>query len=167
MKRFQTLFLLLAVLFVAVPVCHAQGLAERRAIKEYQDKIYPDLKKQIDTAAGFEVKTTVAWDKLTIAEQSEHYLDKTYFTNILFMPLVRALQSITKDDMGKTALKEKLKEIVITFDSAKIDSDGHIKFDAGVLTINYEPWVNSSEDESDSYFKERVSDITKTLESKL
>jgi hypothetical protein len=148
---------------------NAQGLAERRAIKEYQDKKYPELKKQVAAAAGFDVKTTVHWDKLALPGQAEHYLEDEYITWIFFSPLIEALKSITKDDMGKAALKDKLKEILITYDAATAPisnyKDGW-KFENGILTINYQPWVNTGGPDTNE-FKDRTKAIRENLEEKL
>ena len=173
MKSFRTLSLLLATLLlglgVSLQTASAQGLAERRAIKEYQEKKYPDLKKKIDEAAGFEVKVTVNWDELTVEGQSENYMNDTYFSDIYFYPLIEALKSVTKDEMGKQALKAKLKEVVIKYDSSTAPISNYEEgwpFKDGILTINYQPGVNSSGRDS-SEFKDRVSALTKNLEKGL
>lgn len=170
MVRFAAILFTLVAFFVqSIGDAHAQGLAERRAIKEYQDTKFPDLKKQIDSAAGFEVKVTVHWDKLAIPGQAEHYLKDEYISDIFFYPLIEALKGVTKDEMGKSALKDKLKEIVITYDPATAPASNYKdgwKFDGSVLTINYQPWTNS-DGRDGTNFKERVEAIRGNLEEKL
>ncbi len=168
-KRLLFTFLVLA----SFPLCSisasAQGLAERRALKEYQEKKYPDLKKQIDEAAGFDVKVSVDWDKLALPGKAEHYLEDEFFTQIYFAPTIEALKNITKDQMGKESLKGKLKEIVVTFDSATApisDYKSGWPFENGILKINYEPWVNSGGPGTSNY-EERVKAIQSNLEEKL
>ena len=168
-KRLIATLLLAAAPFLAVPHAHAQGLAERRGIQEYQDKVFPDLKKQISDAAGFDVKVTVNWDKLALPGKSEHYLDEEFITQIFFRPLIAALKDVTKDAMGKNALKDKLKEIVVTYEpgTAPIsDYKNGWKFDGGVLTLNGEPWANSGGPDTDN-FKDRMNAIKQNLEEKL
>ena len=147
----------------------AQGLAERRAIKEYESSKFPEFKKQISDAVGPEVKITVDWDKLAVAGQSEHYLEDDYLTNVFFAPLVDGLKRVTSDEMGKNALKGKLKEVVITFDSATLKAPEYkegSKFENGVLMLNQEPWTNSGGPDTD-YFKDRAKAIQQNLEEKL
>lgn len=163
------LIALIAGLNILPVAAHAQGLAERRAIKEYQEKKLPDLKKQIDDAAGFDVKLTVDWDKLAVPGKADHYLEDEFISDIFFYPLIEALKRVTKDEMGKTALKSQLKEVVMTFDPATApvsDYKGGWKFENGKLTINYEPWVNSQGRDTDE-FKARVEAIQSNLEEKL
>ena len=132
------------------------GLAERRALKEYQETKYVEIKKQIDQAAGFELKVSVQWEKIAGAGDASHYLEEDYFTKVYFIPLIDALKEITKDEMGKAAAKEKLKEVVVTNDSS---AEAAASFKNGLLLLNYPPWTNSA------YFNERTQQITKVLEA--
>lgn len=168
-RLFATIVGVLALLGVNSSSAQAQGLAERRAIKEYQDTKYPEFKKQIDAAAGFDVKVTVSWDKLALPGQAEQYLKDEYISDIFFYPLIEALKDVTKDEMGKASLKDKLKEIVITYDAATAPASNYKSgwpFENGVLTINYQPWTNSDGRDGSSY-KERVQALRENLEEKL
>ena len=139
------------------------GLAERRALKEYQEKTYPDLLKEIQTAAGFEVPVEVPWEKIALPGKADLYQQPIFWTDIYFKPLAQAFAEITKDEMGKAALKEKLKSIVIVFDDDAPVSDhaAGMKFDDGVLTIDAAPYVNGQD------LNQRAEAIVKTLEPKL
>lgn len=167
----------LALMFVAVlgamlpfkADAEGLGLAERRALKEYQEKKFPEIKKQLNAAAGFDVKTTVHWEKLAQPGEAANYMSDEYFTWIFFAPLTDALKQIAKDDMGKAALKDKLKEIVFTYnpDTAPISNyKAGWPFEKGVLTINYKPWVNTGGPDT-SYYQERVKGLIEILEEKL
>lgn len=145
------------------------GLAERRAVKAYQDLQYPALKKAIDDAAGFEVVLEVEWDKIATEGRAAQYHEDWFWTQIYFQPLAAALKLVAQDDMGKAALKAGLKKVVITYDEATAPisnyKDGW-KFDGGVLTLNSAPATNAG-DETSSDFKERVDAIQTNLEAKL
>ena len=163
------LFAIILGFGLGLQTASAQGLAERRAIKEYQEKKYPELKKKIDEAAGFEVKVSVNWDELMIADQADNYMNDTYFSDIYFYPLIEALKSITRDEMGKNSLKAKLKEVVIKYDSSTAPISNYEDgwpFKDGILTINYQPGVNSSGRDTQDY-KDRVAALTKNLEKGL
>jgi hypothetical protein len=139
------------------------GLAERRAIKQYQEKIYPDLKKKIDESAGFDLAVDVNWESIATPGEADKYEEEGYWTKIYFEPLAAALKSITGDDLGKKALKEKLKKVVIHCDeNAPASNYGSaLKFDDGALTINWRQYSNAGD------VKERVDALRKLLESKL
>lgn len=82
----------------------------------------------------------------------------------IFQPLENGLAGVTKDDMGKTAVKEKLKKIVIRYGDDGIpasDYQDRVKFAAGVLTVNFKPFANTSD------VKPRTDAVTKALESSL
>ncbi len=87
------------------------GLAERRAAKHFAENKYPEIKKQIDQAAGFDVPVEVNWDQLAVDDYANDYEEN--FPKIYFKPLIEALKGICIDDLGRDALKEKLKKIAI------------------------------------------------------
>jgi hypothetical protein len=164
----KTLVTVLALAFTFPAVSSfaqtALGLAERRALKEYQEKTFPDLKKRIDAAAGFEVPLEVAWESIAIVGQAESYNEPTYFTDVLFIPLIEAFKDITRDDQGKAALKGGLKKIIIQHDPATAPASNYpngLKFEAGELSINWTPGVNSGD------IKDRTAALKSVLEPKL
>jgi hypothetical protein len=109
------------------------GLAERRAMLEFQQTVFPGLKKQIDDAAGFEVPLEINWDSL--AEPDKAYLYSQYWTDIYFDPLIAALKSLCADDLGKGAVKESLKKVEILSTGQYYDGAG-FSFEAGVLRLD-------------------------------
>lgn len=106
------------------------GLAERRAIKAYQDHRLPQLLEAIRAAAGFPVEVEVDWDSLAVAD-SAHLYDEA-FTKVYFDPLIKALENITIDDLGRDALKAGLKKVVI-----KDEGSSWPAFEGGVLTLKF------------------------------
>ncbi len=110
------------------------GLAERRATHEYQTHVFPDLKRQIDDAAGMEVPVEIDWDSL--AEPNEVRLYDEYWTKIYFEPLIDALRTICADDMGKQAVKEGLKKVQIMNSREKYGRSAYT-FENGVLNVDH------------------------------
>jgi hypothetical protein len=110
------------------------GLAEKRATMEFQKNVYPNLKKAIDEAAGFEVPIQVDWASLAQPDDAAIYQD--YWTKIYFEPLLGAVKSICADDLGKAALKESLKRIEIC-NSGQFSNPQGFSFDAGVLRLDH------------------------------
>jgi hypothetical protein len=161
------IFSLLLVFSVSAPVMAQElGLPERRALKEYQEKQFPEIQKAVKTAAGFDVPLDVKWEQIAKPGDAEKYKDNVYWGFTIFQPLSLALNAVASDQMGKTALKAKLKKIVVMYDKATAPISNFpngLKWDAGVLTINFTPNENGRED----YLKERADAIRKLLESKL
>ena len=112
------------------------GLAERRAAKEFETTIYPKLKKEIDEIAGFDIPMEVRWDTL-MKEDGYHGSWATGWPKIYFEPLMDALKSICSDDMGKQALKESLKKIVIQ-DAKDSYSSYWVSWEKGVVTLDHQ-----------------------------
>ncbi len=106
------------------------GLAERRAAKAFQDNKFPALKKEIDAAAGFEVTMEISWDSLAKEDYAHTYEEA--FPKVYFKPLIEAFKAVCIDDLGKEALRDGLKKVVIA------DENKHeVTFQYGTLTINY------------------------------
>ncbi|NOK32460.1 hypothetical protein HMI49_04515 [Corallococcus exercitus] len=136
------------------------GLAERRAAKEFETKRFPQFKKEIDEAAGFDVPVTVAWE--TLALDGESHLYDECWSKVYFVPLIAALKAITIDDMGKEALKAGLKKIEI---QNRADTSNASRFAAsfegGTLLLDNKPHTNVDD------VKDRTQSIQSLLESKL
>ncbi|MDC0713397.1 hypothetical protein POL68_33345 [Stigmatella sp. ncwal1] len=135
------------------------GLTERRAAKEFETKRFPQFKKDIDEAAGFEVPVTVQWDSL--AKEEESHLYDECWPKVYFEPLIAALKGITFDAMGKEALKAGLKKIEIQNRAGVIYGDRMATFDGGTLLLDHQPHTNVDD------VRDRTEGIRKLLESKL
>src|SRR5215471_493298 len=134
------------------------GLAERRAAEQFKTGDYPAWKARIDEAAGFDVPVEVAWDELAVVDYAKDYA--TFFPKVYFQPMVDALAAITIDDMGRTALRDGLKKVVVR-NTEQYSSTSGFAFEGGVLTIDHKPYTNVD------YGTERADGLQKLLESGL
>ena len=116
------------------------GLTEKRAIKTFQDTVYPALEKEINTTAGYPIEFDIKWDTLAVAEYAHLYNEG--FTKIYFTPVINAFKNITADDLGKEALKETVKKIVIKNENENYSYNNAYTLDNGVLTIDHQPNCN-------------------------
>ena len=134
------------------------GLREKRAIKDFEENIYPDLKKQIDSAIGFDASVDVNWDKL--AQDGYDHLYNDVLPKVFFQPVIEAFTSVGSDDMGKQALKEGVKHIVLTWENGD-HTPNNFSFADGILTIDHEPIVNAD------FVEDRTKKIIELLENGL
>jgi hypothetical protein len=116
------------------------GLQERRAAKAFQDGNYQTLTSEINTLAGYQLEFEVNWDTLALEEYSHMY--EECFPKVYFTPLINAIKEITIDDMGKEALKEALKKVVIKNEAGNVYGSTAYAFSGGVLTIDHLPFSN-------------------------
>jgi hypothetical protein len=116
------------------------GLQERRAVKAFQDGNYQTLTGEINTLAGYPLEFEVNWD--TIAQEEYTHMYDEGFTKVYFTPLINAIKEITLDDMGKEALKESLKKVVIKNEAGNYYGSNAYTFAGGVLTIDHQPFSN-------------------------
>jgi hypothetical protein len=124
------------------------GLAERRGIAAYQEQVLPGLVQQINEAAGFDLPLEIDWNAIAVPGHGERYNEPGYFTDIYFRPLIEALRAITRDAMGREALKGALKRVVITYDEATAPASNYpngLSFADGTLRINFRPWANTGD----------------------
>jgi hypothetical protein len=125
------------------------GLAERRALAAYKSEKWPAVLETIRQAAGFEVPVEVRWDELALPGQADRYQTREYLGLPIFEPLVAALTDITRDDMGKEALRAKLARIVVRYDpptGSIANYPNGLTFEGGVLDINWMPGVNPEDE---------------------
>ena len=131
------------------------GLAERRAIKAFQDNVFPGLEKKVHEAAAMTVALEVDWNSLAFEGYADSYVDG--LTKIFFEPLIEGLSKITFDDMGKQALKDGVTKIVIKGSDSY--SSHWAELENKVLTLTY---TFSNVD----YVADRTDVLVKKLEAK-
>ena len=135
------------------------GLAERRAVKEFQDNHLPALVAAIHEHAGFAVPVEVNWDQLAKPEQSHLYIDG--FRRVYFEPVANALKDVGRDALGKDALKAGLKKIVFANSADTYSAESAVSFVDGTLTIDHDPCTNVD------YVDDRAAAAIKALEKGL
>lgn len=133
------------------------GLAERKAAKQFEETLYPKLKKDLEAAARFEVPVEVDWASLTVEGYSELYAEA--WPQVYFNPLIGALEGLGQDDLGREFLRGALKRIVIRNSSSNSSASSIAVFQDGVLTLDHEPVTNVDQVE------DRKVSIRKTLEA--
>jgi hypothetical protein len=132
------------------------GLAERRLTTEFEQQHYPELKKKIDDAAGFEVPIEVRWDTLAASDPKFSKLWIDGWPKIYFAPMIEGFKRIARDQMGKDALKAALKKVVVQNTTTSFASYW-AKFDTvtGTLTLDYQVTnIDSIKDRTDVLVKE-------------
>ena len=135
------------------------GLAERRAAKEFETKVFPGWKDKIIGVAQFDVPLEVDWEALAAPDYAHLYAE--CWPKVYFQPLVQALTAVCVDDMGKDALRAALKKIVVTNRSDNSYGRSAVKFEGGILTIDHLPCSNVDQ------IDERSDAIQKSLEAAL
>ena len=135
------------------------GLAEKRALKEFQEGALPELLSRVQTAAGFEIEIEIDWD--SVAEEGWSHLYATHVPAVYLEPLIEGLNSITADDLGRDALKETMTKIVIQNKAGCSNGDSWSSFEGGVLVLDHDPNTNVEDT------ARRVKSLIGTLESGL
>ena len=116
------------------------ALVERRAAEEFKERLYPALLKKIHAAAGYPVPVEVKWETLALDKEADKY--NTHWPDMYFEPLVAGLGRINKDDMGRAAIKEGIKKIVIQNEANNKNPDRWAVLKDGVLTLDHLPTTN-------------------------
>lgn len=114
------------------------GLAEKRWAAEKKKTDEPALVSQIKATLGFDVPVEIDWDGF-----SQDLNDVGYIAHESYgvQNLVKALGTITVDDLGKEAIKGALKKIQI---QAAKPGDTSFSFEAGVIV--WKAYFGSSSD---------------------
>jgi hypothetical protein len=135
------------------------GLAERRATKEFQDKSLPALKAEVEKLAGFPIPIEINWEQLAREDYADSYDEN--WRKVYFQPLINALKKVTRDDIGKDAVKSGLKKIVLCNSRGAYSPESAISFAGGEITIDHDPASNVD------YVDDRTNHLVKTLEKNL
>lgn len=110
------------------------GLAERRAIKEFEDKITPNYQQKLLDITGKNIELEVDWNSLAIQGKSNLYKD---WESVFFEPLVKAFKNVCVDDMGKGAVQESVNKIVIGNQNDNFSATKWSTFNNGTVTLDH------------------------------
>lgn len=135
------------------------GLAERRAIKEFQEKSLPGLRAEIDKLAGKTVELDIHWEQLAKEDGAANYND--WWRKVYFQPVINALKSITRDQIGKDAIQDGFRKIIFCNTRNAYSAESAISFTSGELTIDHDPGSNVD------YVADRADCIVKIVERAL
>ena len=131
------------------------GLKERRAITNFEETIYPKLVDGLKAAAGFELEVEVDWT--SIAEEGMDHLYDDAIPMIFFAPIEAAIKGICIDDMGREALQESLKKIVLRNVDGNFSPQSCFNFEGGVLTMDHKTTSNIEDvDKRSAYLQEML-----------
>ena len=104
------------------------GLAEKRWAADKKKTDEAAFVSQVNATLGFPVPVEIDWDGFSKDLDEAQYITHDGYG----LPnLVKALSTITADELGKTAIKGALKKIVI---SAVNSEETSFAFDQGVIT---------------------------------
>jgi hypothetical protein len=140
-----------------------ENVDDRKAVQAYQESIFPAQQAALHKAAGFEVPIDVRWDAIALPDWGEEYSNENFWTKIFFVPLAQALSEVTSNSAGKQAVRDRLKNIIVTFDEATAPVSRYengVTFEDGVLTLNFKPFSNATD------ITDRARAIRKKLEAK-
>jgi hypothetical protein len=105
------------------------GLPERRKIQELKDTTFPGRVKEIEEICGAPIPYEVDWDSLANDMEGLNFID-----NISCHRLNMALRAICLDEMGKQAVRDGLKKVVLR--NVKDKASMKMTFDGGVLEMD-------------------------------
>ena len=105
------------------------GLQERQKIKEYQDKIVPDRRKELAELSGSDIAYDVDWDSF-----SDDLTAITFLDNLAFHRVNMAFRHLGNDQVVKDAVRDGLKTIRLK--NVKDKSAMAITFSGGVLEMH-------------------------------
>lgn len=121
------------------------GLAERRSIAAYATDIWPKYETEIQQLAGFPVAITLDTNSIALPGLADFYASDDYLRKPIIDPILQMIGTITATEMGRTALKDGLRSIVIRYDEQSAPSSNYkdgVHMEDGMLTINWKPYTN-------------------------
>ncbi len=130
-------------------------------MKQYQDEQLPQFKTELASLVWKEVPLEIHWDEFP-SENSESFLMEG-LQDCYFRPVIEGLKPICADSMGKEALQDVLKLIIIENSTNRPDTDGQvISFENGTLRID-----QRLQDFWEAWLEDRKNAVTQAIESAL
>ena len=117
------------------------GLTAKRQIEDFKTKQFDKYKKQILDLSSPNVEVEVDWSTVGKPDEDMEHLIAETTGKIYFEPVIQAFKAVGVDQMGKDALKDSVKKVVIK-NSADSTNYEYFTFENGVLTIDHRPVYN-------------------------
>jgi hypothetical protein len=139
------------------------GLAEKRALKEFQDGPCASCVASLARLASKSVPVEVDWETLGahVSPGKAH----EYWNNTFFLPVVTALEQICKDGFGRDAVSQQLERVRIKGNSRHVFG---VAWNRGVLTLDLMIRDDSAVGgPGTKSYKDRVAAIVACLEENL
>src|SRR5262245_1112012 len=105
------------------------GLEEKRKIKEYQDKIVPQRRKELTELTGADIAYEVDWDSF-----ADDLTALNFFDNLAFHRINMAFRQLCTDDLAKDAVRAALQTIRLK--NVKDKSEMKLSFSGGTLEMH-------------------------------
>lgn len=135
------------------------GLAERRVIKAYQEGEYQEFLTEVKNLINGEIEFDIDWNSLPNEKYPKNL--EQGLTEVYFKPILNSFKAIAEDDMGKEAIRESVKKIVIKDENDNAYASKTYKFNEGTLIVDHCSYTNIGNTD------ERTKLLTKLLESNL
>lgn len=135
------------------------GLAEKRIIKAYQEGEYQNFLTQVKSLIGGEIEFDIDWNSLPNEEYPNNLQEG--LTEVYFKPILNSFKSIAVDDMGKEAIRESVKKVIIKDENDNAYASQTYKFNEGTLIVDHCSYTNIGNTD------ERTKTLTQLLESNL
>ncbi len=104
------------------------GLQERRLIQQHTNTLLPQVQADLKQACGGDIEVVVEWEGF---ENDMAALER--LSSQCFDRLVKAIEWVCRDDLGKTALREKVHRVVVRNVPTAAERD--LLLSDGVLTV--------------------------------
>lgn len=105
------------------------GLSERRAIEGVKSGIFNTFVTEVRNIVGYDLSLDVDWASVENHRECVWFVENNNLQSVWFDNLLAVLKSVVADEMGRNALKQKLKSVIF------INAEGYMTFDNGVFTI--------------------------------
>lgn len=105
------------------------GLAERRLVTATQEKEFKPFTEKMKGILGYDVTYDFDWSALENHKEINWISENQKVTKNCFDKVSEAFSKICADDMGKSAVREKLKVIKM------VPTPGDLEFNDGTFTI--------------------------------
>jgi len=105
------------------------GLEEKRKIKELQDTVVPNRRKELAEITGCQIAYEIDWDSFASDLPALNFFD-----NLAFHRINMAFRQLCTDQLAKDAVKDVLKTIRLK--NVKDKSEMKLSFGGGVLEMH-------------------------------
>ncbi len=136
------------------------GLAEKKALHDFQTTAWPEMLKRIQTAAGYNLEVVPLWDTLVPHEKNAPKYTH-FFEQFFVLPIENCFREFAKDDFTKSAVSSGIKKITLSNTKNNYYTTDWATVSLPEVNLEWDLWTNVDR------LDERVSTLKKAIEKAL
>lgn len=117
------------------------GLAEKKAVHDFQTNEWPKMAERIKAAAGYDLEVVPLWEHLVPHEKNAPRY-AYFFEQIFVIPIENCFKEFAKDNFTKEAVSKGIKKITLSNTKNIYSETQWLTMNPPEINLEWDIWTN-------------------------